>query len=885
MAPMDAYVHLRGVLEHVNAVIGELFTAEVLGEDARPKKAATQSDTNIEDEVTFDWSSGLDDADDSELYFSPEAGNVIFASAYDGWAFDIADFANIFSQKLGFNAKVLQKTLWGDFFINMKAKKIVRGAQAKAKKPLFVQLILENIWSLYELAMERKDKDQLMKVIEKLQIKVSPRDLRSTDTRQHVRAIFSQWLSLAPCLLRMVCLKLPSPNHLSEERVLKLICSKTRSFDALTPETKALKPAFLNCSSSDEAPVIAFVSKMVPIQRNQLPKYKAKPLTAEELAARRDRARQRHQQKIAGQDSDEIASEKLEELKITQEEESNTVFIALARVFSGCLKPGREIYVLGPKYDPAIAMEKQKQGEDICDETSSLKNNKYHISKTTLTNFYLLLGRDLEELPEVPAGNLVGIGNLEDHILKSATLCNEISCPAFVELTQSAVPILRVAVEPVISSDLPKLLDGLALLNQADANVQVLLTDKGEHVLVTAGEVHLERCLRDLKETYAGIDVNVSEPIVPFRETIVTPPKTDMVNEELGQDNQVLVADNETSDHDKTVTIQTPNKQCTFKIRAYPLPTNATELLQANTDLLRAILDKELRISLPTTAEEEILALKDKLEKSLDTESDLPSSCVNKIWSFGPKKCGPNILINGITDYDRHSVWEKNSSLSLNKSTLTDFDNSIVSGFQLACTSGPLCEEPLMGVAFVIESCIVMEAKETAEFNTHGPLSGQIVSTVKDGCRKSFQAHAQRLMAAMYSCDIQVKTEVLGKLFASLGKRHGKVVREELLEGTSTFVVTAHLPVVESFQFAQEIRRQTSGLAMPQLVFSHWEVIDVDPFWVPQSEEEILHFGEKADSENQARGYMNDVRKKKGLAIDEKIVEFAEKQRTLTKMK
>ena len=37
--------------------------------------------------------------------------------------------------------------------------------------------------------------------------------------------------------------------------------------------------------------------------------------------------------------------------------------------------------------------------------------------------------------------------------------------------------------------------------------------------------------------------------------------------------------------------------------------------------------------------------------------------------------------------------------------------------------------------------------------------------------------------------------------------------------------------------------------------------------------------------ENQARAYMNEVRKKKGLAIDEKIVEVAEKQRTLAKKK
>ena len=67
--------------------------------------------------------------------------------------------------------------------------------------------------------------------------------------------------------------------------------------------------------------------------------------------------------------------------------------------------------------------------------------------------------------------------------------------------------------------------------------------------------------------------------------------------------------------------------------------------------------------------------------------------------------------------------------------------------------------------------------------------------------------------------------------------------------------------------------------------YSHWETLAVDPFWVPQTEEEILHFGDKADSENQARKYMNEIRKRKGLAIDEKIVEFAEKQRTLTKSK
>lgn len=34
-----------------------------------------------------EWASGLDDVDDEHLYFSPEKGNVVFASAVDGWGF------------------------------------------------------------------------------------------------------------------------------------------------------------------------------------------------------------------------------------------------------------------------------------------------------------------------------------------------------------------------------------------------------------------------------------------------------------------------------------------------------------------------------------------------------------------------------------------------------------------------------------------------------------------------------------------------------------------------------------------------------------------------------------------------------------------------------
>ena len=164
-------------------------------------------------------------------------------------------------------------------------------------------------------------------------------------------------------------------------------------------------------------------------------------------------------------------------------------------------------------------------------------------------------------------------------------------------------------------------------------------------------------------------------------------------------------------------------------------------------------------------------------------------------------------------------------------------------------------------------------------------MSGQIISTTKDCCRKAFQAQPQRLMSPMFSCDIQVTTDVLGKMYAVLGRRHGHILHGDMREGSQTFEIQALIPVIESLDFVNEIRKQTSGMASPQLIFSHYEIIDVDPFWTPSTDEEYALYGEKADTENRARKYMNLVRKRKGLAVQEKIVEHGEKQRTIKRNK
>lgn len=61
-------------------------------------------------------------------------------------------------------------------------------------------------------------------------------------------------------------------------------------------------------------------------------------------------------------------------------------------------------------------------------------------------------------------------------------------------------------------------------------------------------------------------------------------------------------------------------------------------------------------------------------------------------------------------------------------------------------------------------------------------------------------------------------------MYAVILRRHGKVLSADLTQGSGTFTVMAVIPVIESLNFAQDIRKQTSGLASPQLIFSHWEV-------------------------------------------------------------
>jgi ribosome assembly protein 1 len=77
-----------------------------------------------------------------------------------------------------------------------------------------------------------------------------------------------------------------------------------------------------------------------------------------------------------------------------------------------------------------------------------------------------------------------------------------------------------------------------------------------------------------------------------------------------------------------------------------------------------------------------------------------------------------------------------------------------------------------------------------------------------------------------------------------------------------------------------------SGGASAALLFDHWKILDVDPFFVPTTDEELEEHGEiVGEGTNIARLYIDSVRKRKGLTVNEKLVESGDKQRNLSKNK
>jgi ribosome assembly protein 1 len=421
-----------------------------------------------------------------------------------------------------------------------------------------------------------------------------------------------------------------------------------------------IKDAMINFRRDPEAPKVAYVSKMVAIPESELPRYKRKggsgmtPEEARELA-RKKRAEFAAAQAADHADVDDsihgvssaFSSTTLDDPRNGGEgadiKEDPEHLIGFARLYSGTLSVGDEVYVLPPKFTPANA-----QAAPIP-------------PKVKVEALYLLMGRGLEALETVPAGVIFGIEGLAGHVLKSGTLCSTLEGGInLAGVNLGTQPIVRVALEPENPLDLDRMVSGLKMLEQSDPCAIYEVLDSGEHVLATAGELHLERCLKDLKERFARCDIGVGKPIVPYRESIVK--QTEMSaprDKELGRG---------------AVVAETSSKQVNIRTRVRPLPKEVTEFLTRNSGAVkrlyaerRAKEEKNRTRTDPAHNEasdaasvEEANVLETGKTLSLEEfktqlkaafaeakgEAHIWKDVVEQIATFGPRRVGPNLLID-----------------------------------------------------------------------------------------------------------------------------------------------------------------------------------------------------------------------------------------------
>merc|ERR1712028_219438 len=295
-------------------------------------------------------------------------------------------------------------------------------------------------------------------------------------------------------------------------------------------------------------------------------------------------------------------------------------FHAFGRVFSGTVATGQKVRIQGPHYKPGGK-------EDL---------NVKNVQRTLL-----MMGSRVDQIPDVPAGNTVALVGVDAYILKSGTITTIEDAHNITPMKYSVSPVVKVAVKPKDGKDLPKIVEGLKKLSKSDPLVVCTTEESGEHVIAGCGELHVEICLKDLREEYAQCDFTVGDPVVSYRETV-------------------------TCESSQTCLAKSPNKHNRIYLVAEPFPDELAKEMEEGPCGPKADIKERAKL------------LKDKYEWDA-TEA-------TRIWAWGPENEGANLVV------------DKTQGVQY----LLEIKEHINSAFQWISKEGPLCEENMRGTRFNI---------------------------------------------------------------------------------------------------------------------------------------------------------------------------------------
>jgi len=266
--------------------------------------------------------------------------------------------------------------------------------------------------------------DAVTRIVNALSIRVPPRDLKSKDTRNLLTLIMQQWLPLSTATFQAVVDVIPSPSAAQAIRLPFMLHPEQAASSQIPLEpNNNLERGLYGCDQSDGAPVVAYVSKMFAVSRGDLPEFRRKELTAEEMRQRGREERERRaidgpaKQDGVPMDGVEGLTTFLESTGIHPKTngdgdastgETSEVLLGFSRIFSGVLRRDTQVTVTLPKYLAELG---------VCHP-----RNAKHVVQVKVRDLYMMMGRDLVAVDEVPAGHVCAIGGLEGIVPRNATL-------------------------------------------------------------------------------------------------------------------------------------------------------------------------------------------------------------------------------------------------------------------------------------------------------------------------------------------------------------------------------------------------------------------------------------------------------------------------------
>ncbi|XP_003964861.1 116 kDa U5 small nuclear ribonucleoprotein component [Takifugu rubripes] len=427
--------------------------------------------------------------------------------------------------------------------------------------------------------------------------------------------------------------------------------------------------------------------------------------------------------------------------------EDGVQFHAFGRVLSGTIQAGQPVKVLGENY----TLEDEEDSQ-IC----------------TVGRLWISVARYQIEVNRVPAGNWVLIEGCDQPIVKTATITeprgNE-EAQIFRPLKFNTASVIKIAVEPVNPSELPKMLDGLRKVNKSYPSLTTKVEESGEHVILGTGELYLDCVMHDLRKMYSEIDIKVADPVVTFCETVV-----------------------ETSS--LKCFAETPNKKNKITMIAEPLEKGLAE------DIENEVV--------------QITWNRKKLGEFFQTKYDWDLLAARSIWAFGPDTTGPNILVDDTLPSE------------VDKALLGSVKDSIVQGFQWGTREGPLCDEPIRNVKFKILDAVI--AQEPLHRG-----GGQVIPTARRVVYSAFLMATPRLMEPYYFVEVQAPADCVSAVYTVLARRRGHVTQDAPIPGSPLYTIKAFIPAIDSFGFETDLRTHTQGQAFALSVFHHWQIVPGDP--------------------------------------------------------